>query len=101
LSWFNFKFIHVSGKKNVLADALSRMPGTEVKDAEDNCAITMLKPEYCLRSIDAFEKMIQNASECDPEVEEAAKHLKEGHLKRLPDGTLEWELKDGFMYYKG
>jgi hypothetical protein len=46
LSRFHFTLTHKPGKLNVLANALSRLPDSEVHDSEDNRNVTVLKPEY-------------------------------------------------------
>jgi hypothetical protein len=46
LSRFHFMLTHKPGKLNVLADALSRLPDSEVHNSEDNWNMTVLKPEY-------------------------------------------------------
>jgi transposase InsO family protein len=96
------------GKKNVLADALSQMPGVETRDSDDNREVTVLKPEHFrtvaaanLMSTDAFEDMIRSSRDYDLEVETALQRLKSQGPNQLPNGTLEWEEVDGLIYHHG
>jgi hypothetical protein len=101
LSRFNFHLTHKPGKSNVLADALSHLPGSEVHNSDNNWGVTVLKPEYFrdiaaarLISTDSFESLIQLHKDKDPEVLDALK----GKAKELPNGELKWEEVDGLVY---
>jgi hypothetical protein len=82
LSCFNLKIVPKPGKSNILADALSCLPGSYVLDSKDNRQVVMLKPEHflslaavTLRSLDAFETDLCAGSQCKAEVVDALKKL--------------------------
>jgi hypothetical protein len=92
LSRFNFHLTHKPSKSNVLADTLSHLPSSEVHDLDNNCGVTVLKPEYFrdiatahLISTDSFKSLIQSHKDKDPEVLDALK----GKAKELLNGELE------------
>jgi hypothetical protein len=104
LSKFNFHLMHKPSMSNVLADALSCLPGSEVHDSDDNHRVTVLKPEYFrdiaaahLISTDSFESLIRSHKDKDPEVLDALK----GKAKELPNGELEQEEVDRLVYHHG
>lgn len=108
LSRFNFTLYHKPGKKNVLADALSRMPGTEMRDSEDNREVTVLKAEYfrtvasaSLVSTDTLEDKIRASKTLDPEVVSALEKLAKSKSGSNANGTLEWEEVNGLIYRSG
>jgi hypothetical protein len=82
LSCFNLKIVPKPGKSNILADALSRLPGSYVLDSQDNWQVVMLKPEHflslaavTLRSLDAFKTDLCAGSQRKAEVVDALKKL--------------------------
>jgi hypothetical protein len=100
--------MHKPRKQNILADTLSRLPGTKVHNSEDNQGVTMLKPEFfrttaikVLRSWDDLKEAIWSCKDLEPLVQTALDQAhKEGSWK-LPNGRLKWEEKDSLIYYRG
>jgi hypothetical protein len=106
LSRFNFTLTHKPGKQNILADALSHLPGTKVHDSEDNWGMTMLKPEFfrtaaieVLRSQDDLKEAIWSCKDLEPLVQTALDQARKEGSWKLPNSGLEWEEKDGLIYH--
>jgi hypothetical protein len=102
------KIVPKPGKSNILADALSRLPGSYVPDSKDNWQVVMLKPELflslaavTLQSLDAFETDLCAGSQCKAEVVDALKKLRRNGPRKLANGGLEWEELDGLVYFQG
>jgi hypothetical protein len=97
---------HKPGKQNILADALSHLPGTEVHNSEDNWGVTMLKLEFfcttaieVLRSWDDLEEAIWSCKDLEPLVQTALDQTCKEGSQKLPNGGLKWEEKDSLIYH--
>ena len=109
LSSYDFFFTHKPGKKHVAPDALTRRSGEEVKDAEDNKDVVMLKPEHFLQVAasslksgeESLENRIRQSAEKEVEVLQQLQKLKTTGLRKLLNGLIEWEEEDGLVYHKG
>jgi hypothetical protein len=108
LSRFNLKIVPKPGKSNILADALSRLPGSYVPDSKDNRQVVMLTPEHflslaaaTLRSLDAFKTDLRAGSQRKAEVVDALKKLRRNGPRKLANGGLEWEESNGLVYFQG
>src|SRR6202000_2817595 len=109
LSAYNFFFTHKRAKKHVAPDALTRRSGEEVKDAEDNKDVVMLKPEHFLQvatsSLESREESLENhirqSAEKEVEVLQQLQKLKTTGLRKLLNRLIEWEEEDGLVYHKG
>src|SRR6202000_1780776 len=109
LSAYNFFFTHKPGKKHVTPDALTRRSGEEVKDAEDNKDVVMLKPEHFLQvaasSLESGEESLENrihqSAEKEVEVLQQIQKLKTTRLQKLLNGLIKWEEEDRLVYHKG
>ena len=83
------------------------MTHLEVQDADDNRQQIVLKPEHFIRAAqivlaqNPLEDRVCQATQLDREVIEGIQKLKEFGPRRLQDGLIEWEEKDGLIYYKG
>jgi hypothetical protein len=110
LAEYNFTLVHKPGSSMIVSDLMSRDPAKRVMDAEDNWDVVMLKPEH-FRSVAAthfasaeerkLEDRIRRASQKDAEVLEGLNDLKSKGLRKMLDGTFEWEEEDGLVYFCG
>jgi hypothetical protein len=110
LAEYNFNLVHKPGSSMIVSDLMSRDPAKQVMDAEDNRDVVMLKPEH-FRSVAAahfalaeerkLEERIRRASQKDAEVLEGLNDLKSKGLRKMLDGTFEWEEEDGLVYFRG
>ena len=110
LSQYNFNLVHKPGKKNIVPDAMTRDSTREVTDAEDNRDIVMLGPEH-FRKVAAvhfasseevaLEERLRKVSQQDAEVLQGLASLKKNGLRKMLDGTFEWEEEDGLVYHRG
>jgi transposase InsO family protein len=96
------------GKTNTKADALSRRSDHQVVDAEDNNEVQVLKPLHfraaatrTLIDRDDLTERIRKGVTREASVLEAMEKLRKDGPHKLTDGTLEWEERDGLVYYKG
>ena len=97
--------MHKPGKTNTVADALTRVGSKEVLDREDNHEVVVLPETLFAVAATQFENPltgeIRDALERDAEVIEGLKSIKDKGLRRLIDGTVEWEVESGLIYHKG
>jgi hypothetical protein len=110
LAEYNFTLVHKPGSSMIVSDLMSQDPAKRVMDAEDNRDVVMLKSEH-FRSVAAahfasaeerkLEERIRRASQKDAEVLEGLKDLKSKGLRKMLDGTFEWEEEDGLVYFRG
>jgi hypothetical protein len=108
LSRFNFVLIHKPGKTNTKADALSRRSDHQVIDAKDNNEVQVLKPlhfrtaatQTLIDRDDLTERICKGVTR-EVSVLEAMEKLWQDGPHKLADRTLEWEERDGLVYYKG
>jgi hypothetical protein len=77
-------------------------------DAEDNWDVVMLKSEhfqsvamahFALAEERKLEDQIRCASQKDAEVLEGLNNLKSKGLRKMLDGTFEWEEEEGLVYF--
>ncbi|PIL23032.1 hypothetical protein GSI_14339 [Ganoderma sinense ZZ0214-1] len=112
LSRFNFHLAHKPGAANTQADPLSRLATYHITDADDNREQIVLGPERFAtlaatsmddseRETDTLEREIREATEKEPEVTWALKVLKERGPRKLANGLLEWEEREGLIYHRG
>ena len=109
ISWFNFRITHRAGKLHGAADGLTRTT-TEVKDSDDNRNVVVLRPEHFVKlsalhfaeaSGNDLADEIRSESRHDAEVLEGLRNLKQKGLRRMLDGSVDWEIEDGLIRHQG
>ena len=92
LSRFDFHLTHKPGSTNTQADPLSRFSTHAKSDSDDNLNQIVLRPEYFLHAAASLtddpnniEQQIRDATELDPEVTLALRHLKQHAPHQLSD----------------
>lgn len=106
LSRFDFTLTHKPGKTNTQADPLSRLSSHQVTDADDNQGQVVLKPAHFVRLVstmtnDELEGRIRDSVQREAEVLVALEALRKDGPRKLVNGLMEWEEKEGLVFYKG
>lgn len=108
LSRFDFQLVHKPGTTNTQADPLSRFSTHLVTDADDNHDQLVLRPSHfasiaatSLEKAGALEREIRDATERDSEVTSALQLLKGHGPRQLTENLVDWEERDGLVFYKG
>ena len=102
LSRFNFTLTHKPGKSNTQADPLSRLATHHVVDADDNQDQIVLKPEHFVRLagaaiVDELEERIRTQVKREAEVLVGLQALRKDGPRKLVNGLVEWEERDGLV----
>jgi hypothetical protein len=105
LSEFDIKLVHILGKKNIQADALSRRPDL-CPQGVDNEDIVVLPEHLFVNLIDTeLQKRIVKAKNIDYDAAEAIKELLEQGPKEAKKDLEDWEVEDfegeNILFYKG
>ena len=106
LSRFDFRLTHKPGATMTQANPLSRFPTLQVTDANDNQDQIVLKPDHFTDTVsaltaDTLEQDIKAATDLDSDVVLALQLLKEQGPRQLAEGLVEWEERDGLIFYRG
>jgi RNase H-like domain found in reverse transcriptase/Integrase zinc binding domain/Integrase core domain len=105
LSEFDIKLVHIPGKKNIQADALSRRPDL-CPQGTDNEDVIVLPKHLFVNLIDTeLQKRIAEAKQLDYDVVEAIKELLEQGPKEAKKDLEDWEVEnfegENILFYKG
>ena len=104
LSEFDIKLIHIPGKKNIQADALSRRPDL-CPEGTDNENIVVL-PEHLFTNLinTELQRRIANAGKMDYDAAEAIKGLLGEGPNKAKEDLEDWEVEEfegkNILFYK-
>jgi RNase H-like domain found in reverse transcriptase/Integrase zinc binding domain len=105
LSEFDIKLVHIPGKKNIQADALSRRPDL-CPQGVDNDDVVVLPEHLFVNLINVeLQKRIANAKNMDYDAAEAIKELLERGPREAKKDLEDWKIEEfegeNVLFYKG
>ena len=105
LSEFDIKLVHILGKKNIQADALSRRPDL-CPEGIDNENVVVLPEHLFANSINTeLQRRIANTENMDYDVAEAIKRLLGENPNEAKKDLEDWKVEEfegkNILFYKG